>query len=82
MGRKVKHSLFESHAPEVAARDSETKSDTIRTGGEARGRDLSLPAIGIGSEIVQIPEREIWSKIPRHLLGRGIGKREQRKILG
>jgi antitoxin VapB len=84
MGLNIKNAQVESLATEVAAMAGETKTEAIRKALEERLARLASQGVRRDRHkaVMRFLEREIWPKIPRRLLGRGISKREREKILG
>ena len=84
MGLNIKNPLVEALAAEVADLAGETKTEAVRKALEERRARLAsgLPHRDRTSEVMRFLEREVWPKVPRKLLGRGVSKRERERILG
>jgi len=84
MGLNIKNARVEALAAEVARLAGETKTEAIRRALEERRVRLASGAVrrDRAGEVTRFLDREVWPKIPRKLLGRGISKRQREKILG
>lgn len=62
----------------------ESKTEAVRKALEERRERLAfqVPPRDRRAEVMRWLEREVWPKIPRELLGRGLTKEEQEEILG
>ena len=84
MGLNIKNQRVESLAAEVAKLAGETKTEAVKKALEERRARLASGRLrrDRASEVMRFLEREVWPKVPRKLLGRGVSKREREKILG
>jgi antitoxin VapB len=85
MALNIKDKETEALVAEIAALTGETKTGAVRVAARERlerlqrraGRRRQSP-----EEVQQWLETEIWSQIPKELLGRRITKAEREEILG
>jgi antitoxin VapB len=84
MALNIKNPEVEMLAAEVAKLARETKTEAIRRALEERRARLATTAARSNSKqrMVQFLERSIWSKVPPHLLGKRLTKKEREDILG
>ena len=84
MGLNIKNQRVESLAAEVAELAGETKTEAIRKALEERRARLAAGRLQRDrtAEVMRFLEREVWPRVPRSLLGRGVKKSEREKILG
>jgi antitoxin VapB len=84
MPLNIKNREVERLAAEVAAMAGESKTEAIRKALHERRQRLSYQVVRRDreAELRKFLEREIWSSIPRRLLGKTISREEREKILG
>jgi antitoxin VapB len=84
VGLNIKNQRVESLAAEVAELAGETKTEAVRKALEERRARLASGRLhrNRASEVMRFLEREVWPKVPRRLLGRGVSRRERERILG
>jgi len=80
----IKNPRVESLAAEVAELTGETKTEALRKALEERRARLASQSLRRDRqrEVMRFLEREVWPRIPKRLLGRGISKEEREKLLG
>ncbi len=84
MGLNIKDPEAERLAAEVAKMTGDTKTGAIRSALADRKERLSY-RVGRRdkrNELLRVLEEEIWSAVPRSVLGTRISKKEQERILG
>ncbi len=84
MGLNIKDPETERLAAEVAKMTGDTKTGAIRSALADRKERLSY-RVGRRdkrNELLRVLEEEIWSAVPRSVLGKRISKKEQERILG
>jgi len=83
MALNIKNAEVERLASEVAAAKGQTKTEAIRQALLAEKKRLALPSTEERwREIVADLERNVWSKLPPEVRGKGISQAEQDEILG
>ena len=84
MALNIKNPRVESLAAEVAELTGETKTEALRKALEERRARLASQSLRRDRqrEVMRFLEREVWPRIPKRLLGRGISKEEREKLLG
>lgn len=84
MALNIKNSEVERLVDEVAKIAGESKTEAVRKALEERRERLAfqVPPRDRRAEVMRYLEREVWQRIPRELLGRGLSKEEQEEILG
>ena len=84
MALNIKNVEVERLADEVAKIAGESKTEAVRKALEERRERLAfqVPPRDRRAEVMRYLEREVWPKIPRELLGRGLTREEQEEILG
>jgi antitoxin VapB len=84
MPLNIKNAEVESLAAELAAMTGETKTEAIRKALRERRERLSYHIVRRNreAELLKFLEREIWSAIPKEILGHRLSQTEQDKILG
>jgi antitoxin VapB len=84
MALNIKNSEVERLVDEVAKIAGESKTEAVRKALEERRERLAfqVPPRDRRAEVMRYLEREVWPRIPRELLGRGLSKEEQEEILG
>jgi antitoxin VapB len=84
MALNIKNVEVERLADEVAKIAGESKTEAVRKALEERRERLAfqVPPRDRRAEVMRYLEREVWPRIPRELLGRGLSKEEQEEILG
>jgi len=83
MGLNIKNLEVERLAAEIAAATGESKTEAIRIALMQRKERLALPSVtDRWARIKQNLERDVWSKLPAGVRGKGIPQSEQDAILG
>lgn len=84
MALNIKNPKVEALAGEVARLAGETKTEAVRRSLEDRRARLATQRLRRDrkAEVMRFLEREVWPRIPRPLLGRGVRRSEREKILG
>jgi len=83
MALNIKNAQVEKLADEVAKLAGETKTAAILRALEERKQRLALQSSPDRyRDLIDFMEREIWPKIPRRLIGRGVSRSERERILG
>jgi len=84
MALNIKNGEVERLVDEVAKIAGESKTEAVRKALEERRERLAfqVPPRDRRAEVMRYLEREVWPKIPRELLGRGLTREEQEEILG
>jgi len=84
MPLNIKNREVERLADEVAKITGESKTEAVRKALEERRERLAfqVPPRDRRAEVMRFLEREVWPKVPKELLGRGLTKEEQEEILG
>ncbi len=84
MPLNIKNREVERLAGELAALTGESKTEAIRKALQERRQRLAYQVVSRDrkTELRKFLEREIWPAIPKRLLGKGIRREEQEKILG
>jgi antitoxin VapB len=83
MGLNIKNLDVERLAAEIATATGESKTEAIRQALLQRKERLALPSVeDRWLRIKQNLEREVWSKLPAEIRGKGIPQGEQDEILG
>lgn len=84
MALNIKNPKVEALVEEVARMAGETKTEAVRRALEERRTRLGLRRLRRDrqAEVMRFLEREVWPRIPRRLLGRGVVANEQARILG
>ena len=84
MALNIKNREVERLAEEAGRLAGETKTETIRRALEDRVARLRLRVVRRDREgdILAYREREVWPAVPKRLLGRRLGRREEDRILG
>jgi antitoxin VapB len=84
MAMSIKNPEVESLAGEIAELTGETKTEAIRRSLRERRDRLAyrVTAKDRRRALVEILEREVWSRIPAHELGRRLTRKEEAAILG
>jgi antitoxin VapB len=83
MALNIKNTKVERLAAEVAKMAGETKTEAIRRALEDRRARLAVSSTREQrmAEFKELMEREVWSKIPKHLRGKKVTKEERERIL-
>jgi len=84
MPLNIKNRDVERLVDEVAKITGESKTEAVRKALEERRERLAfqVPPRDRRAEVMRFLEREVWPKVPKELLGRGLPKEEQEEILG
>ena len=83
MGLNIKNLEVERLANEISMATGESKTEAIRVALLQRKERLALPSVGERwSRIKESLEREVWSKLPPGVIGKGIPQAEQDDVLG
>jgi antitoxin VapB len=84
MPLNIKNAQVERLAAELAAMTGETKTEAIRKALSERRQRLSYHIVSRDREadLLKFLNREIWSAIPKEVLGRRLSQAKQDKILG
>ena len=84
MALNIKSAAVEKLAEEVAALTGESKTEAIRKALLERRERLQyrFASIDRGERMQTFLEREVWSRVPKQLLGKQISKQEREEILG
>jgi len=80
----IKNREVERLLDEVAKITGESKTEAVRKALEVRRERLAFQASPRDrrSEVLRYLEQEVWPKVPKERLGRGLIKEEQEEILG
>jgi len=80
----IKNVEVERLAEEASRLAGETKTESIRRALEERLARLRLRIVKRDreAEMLRYLEREVWSSVPRELLGKRLTRREEDRILG
>lgn len=80
----IKNAEVERLAEETSRLAGETKTESIRRALEERLARLRLRIVKRDreAEMLRYLEREVWSSVPRDLLGKRLTRREEDRILG
>lgn len=84
MPLNIKNREVERLVDEVAKITGESKTEAVRKALEERRERLAFQVSPRDrrAEVMRFLEREVWPKVPKELLGRGLTKEEQEEILG
>ena len=84
MALNIKNVEVERLAEEASRLAGETKTESIRRALEERLARLRLRIVKRDreAEMLRYLEREVWSSVPRELLGKRLTRREEDRILG
>jgi len=84
MGLNIKNAEVERLAAEVAVLAGESKTEAIRRALAERRARLALRVAGRDrrAEIERRLARDVWPEVPKRLLGKRLGRREEDAILG
>lgn len=84
MALNIKNAQVERLAEEIAGLTGESKTEAIRQALLERRERLRyrFASIDRAQKIQTFLEREVWPRVPKQLLGRGITKQEREQILG
>ena len=84
MPLNIKNAEVERLATEVAAMMGETKTEAIRRALQERKQRLSFKVTQKDprKKLISFLEREIWPAIPKGLLGKRMGRKEEDRLLG
>lgn len=84
MALNIKNPEVERLAEETSRLAGETKTESIRKALEERLGRLRLRVVKRDrqSEILRYLEREVWPGVPKKVLGRGLTRREEDRLLG
>jgi antitoxin VapB len=84
MAMYIRNRKVERLAEEIARVTGETKTGAILRALEERRERIAMsrPAKRSAAEVLAFLEQEVWPKVPRERLGRGISKAARERILG
>jgi len=84
MALNIKDPKTEHLAAEVAAMAGESKTRAVRVALEERRQRLAMWAVrrDRAQDLLRFLREEVWPRVPRQALGRGVSKRERERILG
>ena len=84
MGLNIKNPEVERLADEVATLMGETKTEAIRRALEERKQRLSFQVTNKNrkAQLKRFLEREVWATVPEELMGKGLNRKEEDRLLG
>jgi antitoxin VapB len=84
MALNIKDQQTEKLAAEVAAMTGESKTRAVRVALEERKQRLAQRSgrHDRAQDLLRFLEQEVWPELPRHVLGKGVTRREREAILG
>jgi len=84
MALNIKNPEVERLAGEVAALAGESKTQAIRRALEERKSRLRVRVVRRDrrAELRRFLESEVWSQVPKHLIGKRLPRSEEERILG
>jgi antitoxin VapB len=84
MALNIKDKETEKLAAEVAAITGESKTRAVKVALQERRQRLAVRVIrrDRAADLRRFLEQEVWSQVPRKLLGRRVTRRERERILG
>jgi len=84
MALNIKNAEVEKLATEVADLARESKTEAVRRALAERRARLAIRAAPKNGAVafLRYLEEDVWPRVPRSRLGRGISKRERERLLG
>lgn len=83
MALNIKNREVERLVTEVAGITGESKTEAIRQALTERRNRLALHiAVKSHDDLLEVLEREVWSRVPKRLRGKRISRRDRERILG
>jgi antitoxin VapB len=84
MALNIKNPQVEQLAEEIAGMTGESKTEAIRQALLDRRDRLRyrFASVDRAEQIQSFLEREVWSRVPKHMLGKKVTKAEREEILG
>ena len=84
MALNIKDKETEKLAAEVAAITGESKTRAVKVALQERRQRLAVRVLrrDRAADLRRFLEQEVWSQVPRKVLGRRVTRRERERILG